>query len=48
MCVFGDIILCHWIGDTASCCGRGEVRVPAIELGTESACGVYARVDDRL
>ena len=24
------IILCRWIGDTACCCGRGEVRVPAI------------------
>ena len=30
MCLFGDIILCPGIGDTAGCCGRGEMRVPAI------------------
>ena len=27
---FGDIILCHGISDTASCCSHGEIRVPAI------------------
>ena len=26
---FGVIILCRSIGDTACCCGRAEVRVPA-------------------
>ena len=29
-CLFGNIILYRWIGDTACCCGRAEVRVSGI------------------
>ena len=41
MRVFGDIILCRWIGDTA-------VAVASTITGYTSACGLYARIDDKL
>ena len=41
MCLFGDIILCHWIGDTACCCGRGEVWVPAMYSLAQKVCVAY-------
>ena len=43
MCLFGDIILCRGISDTVSCCGCGEVRVPAIARCKKCVWRIRAR-----
>ena len=43
MCLFGNIILYRWIGDTVCCCGRGEVREPAIARRRKWVCRIRAR-----
>ena len=42
MCHFGDIFLCRWIGNTACCCGRAKVWVPAIAWRRKCVCCIHA------
>ena len=39
----GVIILCHGIGDTASCCGLGKVRVLAMAVSRKCVWRIRAR-----
>ena len=43
MCLFGGIILYRWIGDTACCCGHGEVQAPAIARRRKCVSHICAR-----